>query len=444
MRYLNLYRTLKFCVTASLLLACSLTTLTVHGQKPPSGFEKERGRMMLSTVKDDLKKNYYDPNFHGMDIEARFKTADEKIKQATSLGQIFGIIAQVLVDLEDSHTFYLPPGRSARTDYGWQMQTIGEKVYITAVKPGSDADVKGLKEGDEVYSIDGIGPSRENLWKLNYMYRTLRPRPGMHVVLIKPDGKEQELDVLAKVQQGRRVTDVTGSGIFDLIREAESEDRLHRHRWEDLSEDVFVWKMPQFDKFKEEVDEFVGKFKKKKGVIIDLRGNGGGLLENLLRLVGNVIDHDVKIGDEKSRKESKPLIAKTRGKDVYTGKIIVLIDSNSGSASELFARVMQLEKRATVIGDRSAGAVMESRHYEHEIGIDVVAFYGVSITEADLIMTDGKSLERVGVTPDELMLPTPKDLAAKRDPVLAYAASLLGVTITPEKAGELFPLEWRK
>jgi C-terminal processing protease CtpA/Prc len=87
---------------------------------------------------------------------------------------------------------------------------------------------------------------------------------------------------------------------------------------------------------------------------------------------------------------------------------------------------------------------MESRHYEHEVGIDVVAFYGVSITEADLIMADGKSLEHVGVTPDEIMLPTAKDLAAKRDPVLAYAASLLGVTITPEKAGALFPLEWRK
>lgn len=59
-------------------------------------------------------------------------------------------------------------------------------------------------------------------------------------------------------------------------------------------------------------------------------------------------------------------------------------------------------------------------------------------------MKDGQSLERIGVTPDEIKLPVPADLAAKRDPVLAYAASLLGVTLTPEKAGALFPLEWRK
>jgi C-terminal processing protease CtpA/Prc len=70
--------------------------------------------------------------------------------------------------------------------------------------------------------------------------------------------------------------------------------------------------------------------------------------------------------------------------------------------------------------------------------------YGISITGADIIMTDGKSLEHFGVTPDEIRLPTAADLAAKRDPVLVYAASLLGVKLSSEKAGELFPIEWGK
>ena len=61
-----------------------------------------------------------------------------------------------------------------------------------------------------------------------------------------------------------------------------------------------------------------------------------------------------------------------------------------------------------------------------------------------VIMTDGKSLEGVGVTPDELLLPAAADLAAKRDPVLTRAAALVGFELPPDKAGAMFPIEYRK
>jgi len=84
---------------------------------------------------------------------------------------------------------------------------------------------------------------------------------------------------------------------------------------------------------------------------------------------------------------------------------------------------------------------MESRRSTDQVGLDVVIFYGASITVSDLIMPDGKSLEKVGVTPDEVRLPTAQDLAAGRDTVLSYAASLFGVTLDPVEAGKLFPIE---
>ena len=105
--------TKSHCLVALTLTLLVGALISVYGQSPPSGFDRDRGRTMLNVIKNDLKKNYYDPNFHGMNVDARFQEADEKIKNATSLGHIFGIIAQALIDLNDSHTtFCLPEGLS--------------------------------------------------------------------------------------------------------------------------------------------------------------------------------------------------------------------------------------------------------------------------------------------------------------------------------------------
>ena len=417
---------------------------SVFAQALSMGFERDRGKTMLRTIKSDLQKNYYDPAFRGMDLEARFKQAEDQMKEATSQNQIWGIIAQALVALDDSHTYFVPPPRPYRIEYGWRMQMIGDKCYVVAVKPGSDAEAKGLKEGDQVAIIDEMRPTRQNLWQILYLYHGLRPREGVNLALVKPDGQQQKFDVIAKIRQGKRVLNLAGTDFFDLIKQQEMEDHLNRHRYHDFTDQLLIWKMPGFDLEPHKVDEVLGKVKNHKALILDLRGNGGGYEDTLLRMVSNFFDKDIKLGDIKRRKETKALVAKTRGSEVYTGKLIVLIDSGSGSAAELFARVVQLEKRGVVIGDVSSGAVMRSKTYSYQHGNELAVPYAASITDADLIMADGKSLERVGVIPDEIKLPTAVDLATKQDPVLAYAASLAGVQITPEKAGALFPIEWRK
>src|SRR5205085_10583892 len=143
------------------------------GQQKLDEFERARTLMVLKNIKDEIKKNYYDPNFHGLDLEARFKTAEEKVKTATSLGQMYGIIAQAVLDLNDSHTTFIPPARAARTNYGWRMQMIGDKCFVTAVQPDSDAEAKGLKPGDQVLSVNGFQPTRDNMWKMQYFFNTL-------------------------------------------------------------------------------------------------------------------------------------------------------------------------------------------------------------------------------------------------------------------------------
>lgn len=412
-----------------------------------SGPDRERGHVMLDQIKGDIKGNYFDPTFRGMDLDARFKAAHQMLDKATSLGQAFGIIAQTVIALNDSHTMFLPPEQTVRSDYGWRLQAIGDKCYVVAVKPGSDAEAKGLKPGDEILAINGIPPVRNELWKLRYLYYTLRPQAGMRLVVKTPEDEEKPMDVLAKVRTDKRRLDFTGDSevndIWNTIREMENENQLNRHRYTNFGEDVFVWKMPQFGD-PELVDAMMGKVGKHKALILDLRGNGGGAVVTLQRLIGHLFDKDVTIGELKRRKDSKPLIAKSRGANAYKGKLVVLVDSDSGSAAEVFARTVQLEKRGVVIGDRTAGAVMQSRLHSHQMGMDVAVFFAVSVTNADIIMTDGKSLEHAGVVPDELLLPSGKDLASKRDPVLSRAGELVELKLDPEKAGSMFPLEWAK
>ena len=435
----------KLMLAVLILSSFSLVPLPLRAQTFDR-FERERAQTMLSVLKNELKKNYYDPNFHGVDIEARFKQADEKLKQAASLNQAFGIIAQAFLDLNDSHTTFDPPSRAVEVEYGWLMKAVGDKCYVVAVKPGSDAAAKGLKPGDLVHAIDGFKPSRKELWKMEYYYYSLSPRPGMRVVVQSPGQEPRQLDIAAKVKQGKRVLNLSGAGNSDLdVNELrrESEDAYHRssHRFQKFG-GVVVWKMPYFGS-PEVIDRIMNEqVKGNSALILDLRGNPGGLVMTLERLASYFFDREVKIADLKGRKEMKPVLAKKRSAP-FTGKVVVLIDSKSGSCAELLARLMQLEKRAVVIGDQSAGKVMQSRYYGQQMGDTTVINYGASITNADFIMSDSKSLEHVGVTPDELIRPTAEDLAAHRDPVLARAAELLGIQLDPAKAGMMFPIEWQ-
>src|SRR5688500_6337189 len=68
--------------------------------------DRSRAKDMLNAVRNEIKDKYFDPSFRGIDIDARFKAAEQKIETATSVGQTFGIIAQAVLDLNDSHTTF--------------------------------------------------------------------------------------------------------------------------------------------------------------------------------------------------------------------------------------------------------------------------------------------------------------------------------------------------
>jgi len=424
------------------LLACGLLFREARAQQPMSKFDRARTEEMLKIVASDVSKHYYDRDFHGVDWDAKVQEAREKIDRETSLGMALSHIAAALDTLNDSHTFFVPPQRPVRARYGWEFQMVGGQCFVTQVQPGSDAETKGLKPGDEVLGINGYTPNRENLWKMQFVFRILRPQPALKLALRSPSGQERQVEVMTKFRQDQRLKDLTGNGIWDLVRSAENEQHFMRVRMREVGDDLLVVKLPEFLLTHQEVDDLIHKANKRQLLIMDLRGNPGGAVETLEFLVGGMFDHELKIADQVERDKTKPLTAKSMGGGAFKGKLAVLVDSKSASAAELFARTVQLEKRGVVLGDQSSGSVMESREYSYKVGDDVVVFFGASITAADLVMTDGKSLEHRGVTPDQIVLPSAADLAAGRDPALSQAAAALGAKLSAEEAGKLFPYEW--
>ncbi len=115
------YFTLKFLL---IVFLAAFSSASMPAQEKSLGDDRDRGKEMLSKIKDDLKCYYYDPKLRGMDVDARFKEAAAKIDEARSLGQLMGIIATVLGELNDSHTYFIPPLFALEVDYGWAMQML--------------------------------------------------------------------------------------------------------------------------------------------------------------------------------------------------------------------------------------------------------------------------------------------------------------------------------
>ena len=429
---------MKSLPTAVLSLLCLVAPLRAQpqGQAAPAATitKYDRGAVlaMLKQVKADLKEYYYDRAFRGMDVEQTFQQAEERLRSASSIGQAVGTIADVLMRLDDSHTIFLPPDRKARILYGWRCQMIGDAPIVTEVAAGSDAEKQGIDVGDRVLAWNEYAPSRESLGKINYVYYLVRPQPVQRLVLRKADGALKTLQVATSFED-RHEDDMPSvlASIFNLYEHADD-------REETLGE-TFIWRYTGFGDPKD-VERVIRKARGSKSLVLDLRGNSGGTVNALRAMVSWLFDRDVQIGVERMRKEEKPLTAKGR-KDAFAGTLIVLVDSWSGSSSEMLARLVQIEKRGVVMGDRTAGAVMSARMFPHVYGDDRLTVYATMITVGDVRMADGSSLEKTGVTPDETVLPTPADVAAKHDPVLARAVAALGGTLTPEEAGRLFRQE---
>ena len=404
-----------------------------------SRLDREMASAMLENLSDDVRKYYYDPKLAGLDWNALAQEAKKNIGQASDMAAAEAQIEGLAEHLNDSHTHFYPPRAIEEVDYGWSFQVFGKRVFITNVTSKSDAESKGMKPGDELLTLNGFTVDRSSASKLAYaMY--LLPQSSIEVDLRDPAGKLIHLKISGKVLHGPAVYGLGGYSWWKNKLKIDAEDAWAKERaeYKEISPDLMILKVPAFFQTGPGVEALFKKARQHKTLIVDLRGTPGGTLDSTLEFLAGVFDREVKLGQDVERSKTTPLMVKG-DHGAFKGDLIVLIDSESSSGAEIFARVVQLEQRGTILGDHSSGRVMASRFFMHSFGDSPVYYYGASITIANIVMTDGKSLESIGVEPDRVFLPSAADLAVGRDTLMSYAAGLAGVNLSPEDAAKLFP-----
>jgi C-terminal processing protease CtpA/Prc len=431
----------SYLVGACLALIAGLPVLA--SAQDFSAPERRKVEDMLKGVQSEIAAGYYDSTFNGLNLTAAYDSAVTRLHDAQALDRALAAVAWLTLDLHDSHTFFLPPRQTIGIEYGWDMAMVGDTCYVTHVKDGSDAAQQDVQIGDHVLSVNGFVPSRDNLWQINYLYRLLLPQRVLNVVIRDRAGSERTLALAAKVTQRPIILDVTGADggrdLNQILRESDKSADEHRSEYIEYGDSVLIWRMPEFMVTNEDVNSIFNRARHRRALVLDLRNNGGGAEQCLLEVLKHLSRDSVVIGTLRQRRKESTLVAKGAGADAFNGQLYVLVDSRSGSASEVLARVVQLQHRGKILGDRTAGAVMRSRTHMRQLGTQTATIYGVSVTEADLVMSDGGRLERIGVTPDEMILPTGADLATGRDPALARALTLAGKPTDSRQAGSIYP-----
>ncbi len=359
-------------------------------------------RRVYDVAWDAVRRHYYDGAMHGVDWSAARERHRAKAEGAKDDAELYAAINELLDELKDEHTYAATPGEveEERRHQGVLVGLISSPYgdeesqrLVLDVIPGSSAAVSGVQPGWVLLSAEGRPPS-EVLG------------PGR-----LKDGQPVHCEFLDTDNTLRLLTLTAGTLSVEPIRSIR------------VLEGGFV--LMRFDRFTLDTARWVRAGLKAHrhapGVIIDLRQNPGGEALALARALGEFFPRSVPMGrfvrrsgvDENLR--ASPGLVGAR----YSGPVAVLVATASGSSSEIFAHAMQEQKRGTVFGSRTSGAVL---------GADTGPLPGggeLQVSVRDYLAADGTRLEGAGVTPDIVIEATVDDLRAGRDPVLQAALAHL-------------------
>lgn len=342
-----------------------------------------------------VERLYYDRGMGGLDWPALVQANRPSALAATDEAGLYRSLSGLLNELEDRHTNVTPPGVRNRRDayirgettisYGVTILRHGDLYRIEDVRPGSPAEEAGVRIGWRLISVNGVPAGVDLLASAD--------REDVFVFLDEDD-VERRVVIRGEHLASRPMREIT-----------RREDGIVVLRFSEFRPVDRDWMREQIAGFQADPP---------RGVVIDLRANGGGSLAVLGDMVGMFFadrpSFAVMIGrfaDVRYRPASQP--------SQWLGPTAVVIGPGSGSASELFAAAFQERARGPVVGQQSAGAVIASRQYDLPDGGKLsVSIFSILTANRDL-------LEKVGVTPDLVIEPSLADRRAFRDVTLEAA-----------------------
>jgi carboxyl-terminal processing protease len=321
------------------------------------------------------------------------------------------------------------PALDSSGDPGLDVRLVGAEAIVTDVESQGGAASAGVRPGWRLLSIDGM-PVAEMLSRLpesmpprlrsveawRMIETRLRGPQSSRVPLMFDDGRR---DIGLAVE--RRATSGSPATVGNLptmyVRFEADEHRTQRGARAGVIR-FNVW-MPSVDaQFQQAVD----RFRTADGIVIDLRGNPGGLAAMIMGISGHFLTERIPLGTMKTRDTelkfpANPRLVNAAGQRVepYTGPVAILVDAMTGSASECFAGGMQAVGRSRVFGQTSMGQALPAFFAKLPNGDVLIHATG------DFVTANGTRLEGRGVVPDEPVAVSRADLLAGRDATLDAA-----------------------
>ena len=423
-----------------------------------------------------LGEHYFDPTFNKLDWKKVRLEYEPRVRAARTDAELHRLLSEMISRLGRSHLAIIPPEvyraieaakveakvREARMaaetekepddqkaepadtpepddplaqyGIGVDLRILDRQFVVIRIDAGSSAEKAGLKTGYVIEKVNNVAlaglltrlesagaaspPMRRQLiYQVITGFLNGEKDTEVAVTILDEKGVPRELSIKREKLRTQVFSLMSGMPERHLNFEKRSiaDDIGYIHF------DHFA--VPVIDKF----CAAVGDFQDKKGLIIDLRGNFGGLLATMPTFAGMLSAEKIDLGTSVFRNNSERLIGWPKVKN-FKGRVVFLIDSHSTSAAEIFAAAMQESGRAFLVGERSPGEALPSVAVELPTG--AVLQYPI----ANYKTSTGKFLEGAGVTPDYTVPLTRATLLQGKDQQLEKAIELLRGEFTPKKS----------